>query len=77
MNADDFSDVLDMEYLLLSDTSSIADRNDSKNSDSNCEFVFCRLCPFRFYNVRVCHPCDDIEFLFKDLHSKKLLRLSL
>jgi len=39
MDADDFTDY--MEYLLLSDTSSITDRSESRNSENNCEL----LCP--------------------------------
>ena len=35
-----FADVLDMEYLLLSDTSSVTERNDTKDSENNCEFIF-------------------------------------
>jgi len=40
METDDFSDVLDMEYLLLSDASSVTDRNDSRQSETSCEFEF-------------------------------------
>jgi len=40
IESDDFSDVLDMEYLLLSDASSIVDRNESKNSENNFEYLF-------------------------------------
>jgi len=41
MEQNDFSDVLDMEYLLLSDASSIAERNESRNSENNCNFLLC------------------------------------
>jgi len=44
MESEDFSDVLDMEYLLLSDTSSIVDRNESKDSENNCEYLFLIVC---------------------------------
>jgi len=37
MESDDFSDVLDMEYLLLSDASSVTD---SKQSETSCELEF-------------------------------------
>ena len=37
MEPDDLDDVLDMEDLLLSDASSITDRNDSRHSEISCE----------------------------------------
>jgi len=39
VDAGDFSDVLDMEYLLLSDSSSVTDRNESRNSETNGECI--------------------------------------
>jgi len=40
VEADEFSDVLDMEDLLLSDSSSVTERNESKNSENSCELLF-------------------------------------
>ena len=44
INANDFSDVLDMEYLLLSDTSSVTEKSESRNSENNCNFFVYVCC---------------------------------
>jgi len=55
MEPDDFSDVL--EYLLLSDTSSITERNESQNTENNCEFFFAVIS----MNSSTCDPVVNAD----------------
>jgi len=66
IDANDFSDVLDMEYLLLSDTSSITEKSESRNSENNCNFFFISIdCAYTvWFIVWSTIPSIDFQFSF-------------